>query len=41
MKHQTRGYTIVELVVAIGLLAALSVLGLVAWAAIHFVAKFW
>ncbi len=41
MKTKTRGYTLVELIMTISLLAVVSAFGLLIYAVIHFIAKFW
>lgn len=40
MKNQ-RGFTVVELLTAVSAIASLALIGLVVWAAFHFISKFW
>lgn len=40
MKNQN-GYTLIELLVALGIIVQIIILGLLAWVAIHFILKFW
>lgn len=42
MKTKQKGFTAVELVIAVfGLLAWITVVGLVIWVAVHFISKLW
>ena len=36
-----RGWTVVDFLVALSSLAVIALIGLIVWAAIHFIAKFW
>lgn len=39
MKQQ--GYTLVELIISVGMIAVVALIGLAIYAVIHFVGKFW
>jgi Tfp pilus assembly protein FimT len=38
LRKQQRGYTLYELIVTVG---GLTIVGLVLWVLVHFIAKFW
>jgi len=41
MKNNNHGFTLMELLICLAILAKITFVGLVVWVIFHFIAKFW